>query len=462
MSSLRRVPLLAVLVVALVGTGLATTLHHPRNPSALPSGLSVSVNAESTALYCTGLTSGPAPGRVSFYNTATQTRTLNVSIKSSRGQTWTGTVKLAAHGARVLVPSSLDRAPLRPKAKVPYVVSYGIGVEISGGGVIAEELAAQGDAEAPCASAGTTRWYATGFDTTVGSSGEISVYNPTGTAAVMNVSVYTAAGFSAPEAFQGLSVPSHAEVDVNLAREVVNTSNIGVGVKVLRGALEIVGVEDSMGTLSFDQGLHTTAKTTWFPNVTTAQSATAQIRIANPSDRPANVTVDVGLGEYKVPPQTTTINPYSTGAITITPNPAIPVDGYASLTLHSSVPVVTGLATGTGAWVALTSPQIPSSAYLVRNFSGLGFDAATVTNTSSRSVELTVTSFDPSNKKVFTASGMKIPGGVTEKLSSLVTTFMHEPGDTYVISTAKPVLVLSLTLPSRPRGLFVASTLDGR
>ena len=83
--------------------------------------------------------------------------------------------------------------------------------------------------------------------------------------------------------------------------------------------------------------------------MTTAQSATAQIRIANPSDRPANVTVDVGLGEYKVPPQTTTINPYSTGAITITPNPAIPVDGYASLTLHSSVPVVTGLATGTGA-----------------------------------------------------------------------------------------------------------------
>ena len=77
-------------------------------------------------------------------------------------------------------------------------MSYGIGVEISGGGVIAEELAAQGDAEAPCASAGTTRWYATGFDTTVGSSGEISVYNPTGTAAVMNVSVYTAAGFSAP------------------------------------------------------------------------------------------------------------------------------------------------------------------------------------------------------------------------------------------------------------------------
>ena len=100
MSSRRRVPLLAVLVIALVATGLATTWHHPSNPSALPSGLSVSVNAESTALYCTGLSSGPAPGHVSFYNTATQARTLSVTIVSSRGQTWRSTVTLAPHGAQ--------------------------------------------------------------------------------------------------------------------------------------------------------------------------------------------------------------------------------------------------------------------------------------------------------------------------------------------------------------------------
>jgi hypothetical protein len=454
--------LLAVLVVALVGTGLATIWHHPTNPSALPSGLSVSVNAESTALYCTGLSSGPAPGHVSFYNTATQTRTLSVTIVSSRGQTWSGTVKLAAHGSRALIPSVLDKPPLRPKAKVPYVVTYGLGVEISGGGVVAQEIAAHGDAEVACASAGSTRWYATGFDTTVGSSGEVSVYNPTGTAAVMNVSVFTANGFSAPEAFQGLSVPSHAEIDVDLAREVVSTSNIGVSVKVLRGALEIVGVQDSQGTISFEQGLYATAQTGWYPNVTTAQSATAQILVANPSDRPANVTVDVSLGEYKVPQQTTTISPYSTGTVTITPNSAIPADGYAGLTLHSSVPVVSALATGTSDWVALTSPQTPSSAYLIRNFSGLGFDAATVTNTSPRSAQLTITSFDPSNKNVFTVSGVKIAGGATEKLTALITTFMKEPSDTYIISTTKPVLVSSLTIPSRPRGLYVVSTLDGR
>jgi hypothetical protein len=462
MNSFRRVPLLALLVVALVATGLAATFHHAKNPSQLPSGLSIAVNAESTALYCTGISSGSVPGHISFYNTATTPRRLSVSIVSSLGQLWSGNVEVAAHGTQSLVPANLDKPPLRAKAKVPYVVTYGVGVEISGGGVVAEEISARGDAEVPCASAGTKRWYATGFDTTVGSSGEVSVYNPTGTPAVMNVSVYTAGGFSAPEAFQGLSVPAHAEIDVNLAQEIVNTSNIAVGVKVLRGALEIVGVQDSNGTLSYDQGLYAKSKSAWFPNVTTVQSATAQLRIANPNDRSATVTVSVGLGKYQVPQQSTTINPYSTGTITITPNSAIPADGYANLTLHSNVPVVTGLATGTGTSVALSSPQTPSGAYLVRNFSGLGFDAATVTNTSTHSVELTITSYDSSVKNVSTLSRVKLAGGATENLSSLISAFMKNPNDTYLIGTTKPVLVLSLTVPSRPRGLYVVSTLDGR
>ncbi len=462
MNSLRRVPLLALLVVALVATGLAATYHHAKNPSQLPSGLSVSLNAESTALYCTGLSSGAAPGHISFFNTAIHARRLSVSVVSSQGRIWSGNLEIAAHSTQSLIPARVDKPPLRPKAKVPYVVTYGVGVEISGGGVVAEEIAAHGDAEVPCASAGTTHWYATGFDTTVGSSGEVSVYNPTGTPAVMNVSVYTASGFSAPEAFQGLAVPAHAELEVNLAQEIVNTSNIGVSVKVLRGALEIVGVEDSNGTLSYDQGVYAKSRSAWFPNVTTVQSATSQIRIANPNNRPARVTVNVGLGTFKVPVQSTTINPYSTGTLTITPNSAIPAAGYASLTLHSNVPVITGLATGTANWVALTSPQSPSGASLVRNFSGLGFDAATVTNTSTHSVELTITSYNSTKTNVSKMASTKLAGGSTENLSNLITSFMKNPNDTYVIDTTKPVLVLSLTVPSRPRGLYIASTLDGR
>ena len=35
----------------------------------------------------------------------------------------------------------------------------------------------------------------------------------------------------------------------------MNTANIGVAVNVLRGSLEIVGVEDSLGGVSLDQGV---------------------------------------------------------------------------------------------------------------------------------------------------------------------------------------------------------------
>ena len=69
-------PLLFVVIVVLAATGAVTSFTHPTNPSELPSGLAVSINAESTALYCTGLSNaGPRPGRVTFYNTASGPRT---------------------------------------------------------------------------------------------------------------------------------------------------------------------------------------------------------------------------------------------------------------------------------------------------------------------------------------------------------------------------------------------------
>ena len=179
-----------------------------------------------------------------------------------------------------------------------------------------------------------------------------------------------------------------------------------------------------------------------------------------PEQDQARVSVDVKLGSYKVPVQSTTINPYSTGMITITPNSAIPVAGYANLTVHSNVPVVTGLATGTDKWIALTSPQIPSDAYLVRNFSTLGFDAATVTNTSSHNVVASLTSYGTSKSGVVTE--IRLAAKSTEALASLIPSFMKSPNDTYVVRRPSRVLVLSLTLPSRPRGLYEVATLDGR
>ena len=105
-----------------------------------------------------------------------------------------------------LVLDNLDKPPLRPKAKVPYVVTYNrCRVRSPAAASSPKRWPPTATRKCRAQSAGSgTRWFAAGFDTTVGSSGEMSVYNPTGTPAVMDVPVYTAGGFSAPEAFQGL------------------------------------------------------------------------------------------------------------------------------------------------------------------------------------------------------------------------------------------------------------------
>ncbi|MHB8379904.1 MAG: DUF5719 family protein [Acidimicrobiales bacterium] len=455
MFKLRRVPILLVVLMILVATGVVTSLRHPVNSSQLPNGLAVSLDAESTALYCTGVSNASgAPGRVTFFNTTSASRSLSVSVVSDQGRTYRGTIELSAHAAQSIEPSVVDKSARG--------ATYAVAVQISGGGVVGEEIAGTKRTEVPCSASGVTRWYATGFNTSVGSNAYLSIYNPTATAAVLNASIYTSAGFYAPASFQGISVPAHTQTEIDLGKQVVNTANVGVGVRVLRGSLEIVGVESSGGTVSFEQGVIDKAAESWFPNVTTAQTATAQIRVANPSDRPAEVTVDVALSPYRVSPQTLSVSPFSTGVIFVTPNPAIPADGYANVTVHSNVPVVTALATGSGASIALSSPQVPSNAFLVRDFTGLGFDAATLTNTSTRTITLTTSSFNAAAPDVITiAGGDKLAAGATERLSLLFPA-VATTRDALLITASKPTLVVSMTLPSRPKGVNVLTPLDGR
>ena len=111
-------------------------------------------------------------------------------------------------------------------------------------------------AQVPCTSTGVTNWYGAGFDTLVGSSGELSIYNPTATPAVFNVVGYTAAGYTAPAPFQGLSVGAHSQMELNLGSQIVNTANVGVHVSVLRGSVTIVGVQQSGAVVSLISGHH--------------------------------------------------------------------------------------------------------------------------------------------------------------------------------------------------------------
>jgi len=115
--------------------------------------------------------------------------------------------------------------------------------------------------------------------------------------------------------------------------------------------------------------------------------------VANPNNQSANVVLDVGLGSYHVVPQTLTLAPFSSGLPKSRRTRRSRPLGYAALTLHSSEPVVSQLATGTRNWFSLSSPVTPGDAFLVNDFTDVGFGAATVTNISSRPITVDVSSY---------------------------------------------------------------------
>ena len=449
MSSSRRRPLLVVLALVLVVVGLISSLAKTPNSSTLPGGLGVATNAESTALYCTGLSGdvGPFEGHVIFLNTTNAVRLVQVQVVNDLGQRASIKVDVSPHGTQLVSPIMLLKGH-----------SFAVEAQVNGGGVVANEVTRTGMAQVPCTTTGVTNWYGAGFDTLVGSSGELSIYNPTATPAVFNVAAYTALGYSAPAPFQGLTVGAHSQLEVNLGAQIVNATNIGVHVSVLRGTVVIVGVQQSGADVSLMSGCSALATTMWLPRVTTVTNALAQIRIANPGPLAVTVTAHVTLSPYTIAPQSLSVAPYSSGEIIITPNSAIPANGYASVTLTSSEPVFSTLASGISGGISLWSPQIPGRAFLISDFSGHGFNSATVTNTSSHSISVQFTTL---GQPTLTGSATLAPHSTQNILStfSAVTTLS---ATTLMVNSSAPDLLVTTTLPSTPTGVDVVATLNGR
>jgi hypothetical protein len=440
--------LLLVLAAALLVTGVAASHFKTSNPSALPNALSEN-GVESAALYCTGLSgaNGGVEGHVVFLNTSSDPRTVLVDVVSDTHRSTTATLHVAAYSSKSLSPASLVTGS-----------SYAVAAEVIGGGVVGEEVTGAGAAEVPCTSAGVTRWYGAGFDTVVGSSAGLSIYNPTATPAVLDVTTFSSNGFGAPAAFRGVSLAAHTQIELNLGTQIVDTSNIGVHVRVLRGSVVVVGVQKSGAVASLVAGSTSTSSDVWFPRVTTVLNAVAQLRVANPGSQSVSVTVNVAIAPYHVAPLTLNVAPYSSGQIVISPNPAIPDHGYATVELTSSGPVISSLATGTTGGIALSSPESPEDELLISDFSGRGFDAATVTNTSRRALEVTFRVVGPSGA----TGSARLKGGATESILGIFSGVSSLSAKSLLVTSSRSALLVTTTLPSNPQGVTVVAPLDGR
>jgi len=450
MPSRRRIPLLVVLAAVVTATGVVSSLGRAQNPSALPSVLGATGSVESAALYCTGLTSARygAVGHVTLMNTTGQPREVTVNASSDKGLKWTTQLSIPGYSTQTVNPAQEIAGD-----------SFGMTALVSGGGVVGVAATSMRGTEAPCITTGEKTWYAAGFDTLVGSQAALNIYNPTATPAVLNVTTYSASGFSAPAPFQGLSVGPHGQARLDLGAQVVATANFGVRVNVLRGVVAVVGVQKSGTRISFNTGSLQPITTAVFPRVTTANQSTAQIRIANAGPLAATVTLNVTLAPYTLSPLTETVAPFSSGLVTITPNPAIPAAGYASVLMNSSEPVTAALLTGNPSGTSLSASGSTSSNFVVGDVYGQGYDAAALTNVSSRPITV-VASISRGRGQTPTSQSATIAGNSTAGFQSLFNQNLR--GSTVVLRSSEPSLQVTLTLPTNPAGTILIEALDGR
>ena len=442
--------LLATVVIILAAVGVLNDRGVATNPVVAGTG-AASPTAQSSALYCTGLTNarGGLRGVVTFINTTGTTRHVLVHA--------------FATGATSAVATAFTLGPYARQSVAPTNLlvgkTYALAAEIDGGGVSAVQVASRVGTQSPCVSQGVTNWYASGFDSTVGSSAVLSVYNPTATAAVFNVTVFTPGGFSSPAPLQGVSVGAHAVLTLDLGEQIVATQNFGVQVTVLRGSLVAVGDQVSKNVASFNYGSPVLATTGIFPLVTTANRAIAQVRIANPGPAPATVTFKVKLGKFKVAPQSTELRPYQSAMVVITPNTAIPAAGEASLTMSATQAVDATLVTGTLDGLTSSPLGSPVSRAVLADVTGGGFDRAVLTNVSDATTEV---SWTLRHHGTLTSSGTtSLASGASASLGVLLGGRQKLQGSTLVLASATPSLVVSATLSTSPAGVVLTSGLNG-
>jgi Family of unknown function (DUF5719) len=438
-------PNLAVILVSIILLSLA--VNYAQSPTNPGTSTASSLGTNATVLYCTGLSSAKhhEAGLVTFQNTSGEKRTIAISVSSPDAAVATTKLTLDGYRSRTFNPSSISTGSY-----------FGVSVQFNGTGVIAQESVMNGKSVSPCIASGSRYWYGAGFDTTVGSLGALSIYNPAGTPAVLNIVAFTPTGYVAPAPFQGLSIPGHAQRLIDLGSQIVNRTGIATQVSVLRGSLVVAGVQESgphesLLTLSAVPQVSVT-----YPAVSTASAATSVIRLANTRNHDATAQVVVDAGIYGKIRFSVPVAAYSTAQANISPNTAIPAGGLMSVTVSSKRPIATSLVTGDGKGSNWLPPSIASSRVVMTDPLKLGYAQLVLSNTSKQQIQVTETQLKAgSRQRTFTIKArgnLTIGSGSSTLTSNIATEF----------SASGAVLVGTMVRASTPPGIYPIAPLFSR
>ncbi len=362
-----------LLVIFLLGAVISYA-GHGSNATGVPVGLDVSSSAESTAIYCTGLSSGQFgwPGEIQIANTSGATRHITILVTTVSGTVEQQTQVLSAHALLLFSPT--NGPSLLP--------TWSAQITVDGSGVVAQEIeSAQPAVSSPCVNAPSANWYATGFSTLSHNTAYLSLYNPTGTPAVVNIQAWTSAGLVATAPFEGVVIAPQSMQVFNLGSQIIDASAVVLRVQALRGLVVATGTQITgtvAPTYSLIAGTTALVTSALVPQVATRDGAVAQLVVGNPLTVTAHVTIAVELGKYSIAPFVIDVAAGSVYVLNVVPDSRVPASDYATLEIRSSQPASLSLVSGSHSAAWIRSLDTPTKTLVLVDGLGHGYDGSAV------------------------------------------------------------------------------------
>jgi hypothetical protein len=288
-----RVVLIVVLVTALVGGELVDHLVHRPVPARTPTPLDAiaPTDVESSAWYCAGGTSATgstAQVSLQLLNTTGHPVQVTLSAVSSAGERASEAVTVPARDQIAEVPGAL--------VKGAFVAAT---VEVAGGGILVAETVdgPLGWSTTSCSRSTATSWYFAAGSTVNGGTLAVSLYNPTTTVAVVDMTFATPSGVEQPQPFEGIVVAPGSLAVEQIDRYVQDASSVSTIVSartgsVVAAALQTVSSGGSQG-LSVRLGVPTPARVWTVPRAIDLTGGLTVLSIFNPTTQNERVVVTV-------------------------------------------------------------------------------------------------------------------------------------------------------------------------
>lgn len=344
----RRLRVVAVGIAVLAAVVVANAVASP-TPASRPvafagsspsAAVVASPDSESSAWFCTGGsgTQGSAVSTLLLTNPTDRAVGATITAAGSGGSVQTTSISVPAADQIGIVPGEI--------APGPWVAAT---VLFDGGGVGVSELVTgtPGWSTAPCASSTASNWYFAHGSTASDATLTLSLYNPSTTDAVANVTlVSSSAGVVQPPAYQGIPVPAQSLVVENIGDHLTSDPSVATEVSTSAGTVVAAELQTTPGAhgasgSSLLLGVPYPSAQWDFPVNSDPAGGSSVFHVFNPSDHEVSVTVKIGLTQGGAEPISMTVPASSTADLVAEQQTRIP--GAGSYALEFSAGDGTGI-----------------------------------------------------------------------------------------------------------------------